>query len=562
MKNRDIYFKDPAILVPPNGGVARASEIHQGSEEERARLARTLRFELETFVCDGEFARGMARILTAYLESLHHDVAQAAWVSGFFGSGRSHLVKVLRYLWEDYRFEDSATARSLVKLPSEVSDLFTELSTRSKALGGLRAVAGSLIEGGRDNVRLAFIRLVLRAVGLPENIAQARFRLWLRDNQLEAPVSAFLTKSGRTLAKEVAHLRLSRHLVEALVVTDPKLATPAAAQAAIRDQFKDTSSPTISDVLDFVRRIFGDGSRLPCTLIVVDDIGPTVGSSVQQAFDLNELICCLRTSFEGRLMFVGVGETAFPSTHALARLMDKIHVRIQLSHSDDEMVTRKTILRKKPESEAFLRQFMDTHREELARHLQGTCFAMNESDNAFLVADYPLLPTRRRFWEAVLSCTSTWLIPPRSLSSFRWVAIEAVRISADRDVGSVVSADYIYDQISSLLLTSGQLSREHHETIIGQRDGTPDGSLRSRLCALAFLIGKLSGIAGINGGIRATEETLIDLLVEDLEADRVRLEGSVPIQLERLVTGGLLACAGNEYQLSPVDLADSISRAK
>jgi hypothetical protein len=53
-------------------------------------------------------------------------------------------VKVLRYLWQDYRFADGATARSLVKLPSEISDLLTELSNRSKPLGGLRAAAGTL----------------------------------------------------------------------------------------------------------------------------------------------------------------------------------------------------------------------------------------------------------------------------------------------------------------------------------------------------------------------------------------------------------------------------------
>ena len=143
MTNRELYFRDPGTVSLLNNGVSKVAEL--GRDD---RLIKTLRFELETFVCDGEYAKGLQRILQAYLAGLNREEQKAAWVSGFFGSGKSHLVKVLRYLWEDYRFEDGATARSLVKLPSEISDLFTELSTRSKPLGGLRAAA----EIGRAHV--------------------------------------------------------------------------------------------------------------------------------------------------------------------------------------------------------------------------------------------------------------------------------------------------------------------------------------------------------------------------------------------------------------------------
>ena len=57
MKNRDIYFKDPTTFQILNQGVAKVSEISQDSDEERARRVQTLRFELETFVCDGEYAK-------------------------------------------------------------------------------------------------------------------------------------------------------------------------------------------------------------------------------------------------------------------------------------------------------------------------------------------------------------------------------------------------------------------------------------------------------------------------------------------------------------------------
>jgi hypothetical protein len=149
MINRELYFRDPTTIELLNNGVSKVSEI--GQDE---RQIKTLRFELETFVCDGEYALGLERILKAYLDGLGREEQKAVWVSGFFGSGKSHLVKVLRYLWEDYRFTDGATARSLVKLPAEIADLLKELNNRSRPLGGLRAAAGTLGAGSMDNVRL------------------------------------------------------------------------------------------------------------------------------------------------------------------------------------------------------------------------------------------------------------------------------------------------------------------------------------------------------------------------------------------------------------------------
>src|SRR5471030_932992 len=194
MTNRELYFRDPTTLELLNNGVSKVSEFGHD-----ARQIKTLRFELETFVCDGEYARGLERILKAYIDGLGREEQKAVWVSGFFGSGKSHLVKVLRYLWEDYHFADGATARSLVKLPTEISDLLTELSNRSKPLGGLRAAAGTLGAGSMDNVRLAFVQLVLRSAGLPEDLAQARFINWLRSSSLEAPVAEALKKNNCAL---------------------------------------------------------------------------------------------------------------------------------------------------------------------------------------------------------------------------------------------------------------------------------------------------------------------------------------------------------------------------
>jgi hypothetical protein len=541
--NREVYFRDPTTIELLNNGVSKVSEI--GHDE---RQIKTLRFELETFVCDGEYARGMERILTAYLDGLGREEQKAVWVSGFFGSGKSHLVKVLRYLWEDYHFPDGATARSLVKLPHEIADKLKELTNRSKHLGGLRAAAGTLGAGSMDNVRLAFVQLVLRSAGLPEDLAHARFILWLRSSGLETPVAKALKKNNCNLLEEVANLNYSVPLAEALLSADSKYGTVANVQEALRTGFPEITSPTMGQALDFIQQVFGEKGNLPCTLLVVDEVQQFIGEKVQRAMDLQEIAehCC--TKLNQRLLLVGTGQSALNTTPSLQRLQARFAVRVQLSDADVESVIRKTVLRKMPERESAISDCRDENEGELARHLQHTRFAANHDDDKFFVADYPLLPTRRRFWEKVLRNTDHSGTKAQLRSQLQ-IVFEATRQTAAASIGTVVPADFIYDQISTDLLNSGELEREYNEIILKQRDGTKEGDLRSSLCALIFLIGKLPRTPGADDGVRANFETLVDLLVSDLVKDRPILEQQVPKLLKQLVDTGQVMAVESEYRL-------------
>ena len=543
MINRDLYFRDPTTIELLNSGVSKVSEI--GHDELQIK---TLRFELETFVCDGEYARGLDRILKAYLDGLGKPEQKAVWVSGFFGSGKSHLVKMLRYLWEDFHFADGATARSLVKLPVEIADLFKELTNRSKPFGGLRAAAGTLGAGTMDNVRLAFIQLVLRAASLPENLAQAQFILWLRSSGLEPRVDQALKQQGRELLREVLSLKLSISLAEALVTADSQYANAANAQAAIRAQFPDVTAPTMDQALGILKKVFDHGGNLPCTLLVVDEIQQFIGEKTDRAMDLQEIAehCC--TKLNQRLLLVGTGQSALNTTPSLQRLQARFTVAVQLKDADVESVIRKTVLQKKPEHEPAISKCLEANQGELARHLQNTRLAAIHDDDKFFAADYPLLPTRRRFWEKVLRNTDHSGTKAQLRSQLQ-IVFEATRQNASASVGVVVPSDFIYDQISTDLINSGELEPECDEIIRRQRDGSKDGDLRSSLCALVFLIGKLPRTLGSDDGVRADAETLVDLLISDLKSDRPRLEQQVPKLLKQLVDTGQLMAVETEFRL-------------
>ena len=81
MKNREIYSKDPSTRKLVNEGVASVND------ERTDQALSVLRYELDTFVCDGQYAKGMEHILESYLKNINQAHQPAVWVCGFYGSG-------------------------------------------------------------------------------------------------------------------------------------------------------------------------------------------------------------------------------------------------------------------------------------------------------------------------------------------------------------------------------------------------------------------------------------------------------------------------------------------
>jgi hypothetical protein len=78
MLNRDIYQKDPSTRKLVNEGVASVND------EKTNQALSVLRYELETFVCDGQYEKGLEHILDVYLKNIEQAEQPAVWVSGFY----------------------------------------------------------------------------------------------------------------------------------------------------------------------------------------------------------------------------------------------------------------------------------------------------------------------------------------------------------------------------------------------------------------------------------------------------------------------------------------------
>ena len=133
---------------------------------------------------------------------------------------------------------------------------------------------------------------------------------------------------------------------------------------------------------------------------------------------------------------------------------------------------------------------------------------------------------------------------------------DTVREVGDKPVGTVAPADGIYWQIEAEMLQSGVLLRDVATVIRQLDDGTEDGKLRSRLCSLIFMISQLPTEGPLVTGVRATADTLADLVVDDLTAGSAPLRQQGPIVLQTLVDDGTLILVGDEYRLQNRESAE------
>lgn len=546
MKIKDTLQRDPATNPLVNQGQARISD----TRDERTQSE--LRGELETFVCEGQYADGVQKIIRSFLDNLSKTSQRGAWVSGFFGSGKSHLLKMLCHLWQDTAFPDGATARSLVpSIPEDLKALLRELDTAGRRAGGLIAAAGALPSGTTDNVRLTILAVLLRAVGLPEQYPQARFCLWLHSQGQFDKVKAAIEAAGRSFERELNNLYVSGPIARAVMDGDAGFAaSEAEAKQLLKAQFPpqttDITTEQFLSVTKDVLRLKGKDGRLPCTLLILDEAQQYIGDSQQRASLLTEVTEAVSKQLDSHVMVVAAGQSALTEIQLLTYLLDRFTIRVPLSDAEVETVTRKVLLQKKPTAVTDVRALLDKHAGEVSRQLQGTRIGETIEDRAIVVDDYPLLPVRRRFWENCFRQIDAAGTHSQLRSQLR-IIHDAVAKVSERPLGSVVPADDLFEALAPEMVNTGVLLREINERII--QVGRAEGATAQRICGLVFLIGKLKREAGADIGVRATKEHIADLLIDDLTADNGKLRSEVEDLLRKLSDQGVLMPVGDEYRL-------------
>ncbi|MBM3708645.1 MAG: BREX system P-loop protein BrxC, partial [Actinobacteria bacterium] len=291
MKTKEIFLKDPLAWKLINEGVS------SNNDEDLA----TLRYELESFVCDGEYLNGMRRILQGYRDKFDGSEQKAAWISGFYGSGKSHLAKVLRYLWINFAFPDGTTAQSIAHLPDEITDLLREIETLGKRHTGLH-MAGGTLKAGSGSVRLRIMSLFFKSVGLPSSYPYAKFILHLKRDGKLADFKKAIEAQGKDFDKELGRLYTSGAVAKAYIHCYDHMKDPSQVGPLLKAEYSNVEDVSIEEMCNIIRESISIDGKIPCTLLVLDEIQQFIGQDAQIALDVQEVTEALSKQMQGRLM--------------------------------------------------------------------------------------------------------------------------------------------------------------------------------------------------------------------------------------------------------------------
>jgi hypothetical protein len=555
VKIYELLDRDPRTGRLANNGQARILDIADSGA-----LAE-LRAELESFVCDGQFGDALQRILDRYLANLGTPRQDSAWVSGFFGSGKSHLLKMITHLWVNTTFEDGATARSLVRggLPDDVDAQLRELDTHARRTGRPAvAAAGSMLGGIVDRVRETVLSLLLQATGWPSQYSQAMFCFWLRKRGHLGEIRRSVEAAGKDWFKELGDLHVSPVIARALIQLDPDFAVDekAARQVLIRQFPQRNTDISTTEFVAAAKNALSPDATLPLTILVLDEVQQYINEDTDRAAAITELAEALQTQFDSRVMLVGAGQSALSAgTHSLMWLRDRFRIAVELTDADVEAVTRRVLLQKKPTARPDIEAAFATYAGEIDRHLKGTKMGPRSEDRKSRVEDYPLLPVRRRFWEACFQAADAPGTHSQLRSQLR-ILHDSLHAIANQDLGAAIPASDLFDALAPSLVNSGVLLNEINTRIQKLDDGTENGRLRRDVCGIAFLVGKLPRQEGVDLGVRANANTVADLLVSDVSKESGSFRKGVSDTLDVLAVEGVLMKVGEEFRLQTTEGAE------
>lgn len=320
--------------------------------------------ELEEFVITGELEGHLARFFDEY--NAFDAAGNGAWISGFFGSGKSHLLKILAVVLEDRqvggqgavdyilpKLDDnpmlaSALQAARAKHPSE-SILF---NIDSIAPNQSRAKTGPLLA--------AFIRAFNMHRGYFDGDAEYIARLEYdldRDGKLEAFKSAIERDCKKPW--EVVRKGALIHTAKISAVFDEVCGNEPGTSTNILHDYQETYKPSVRSFAEMVKEYIdakGPGFRLN---FFVDEVGQFIAQNTDLMVNLQSVAEELNTVCEGASWVVVtsqenmediVGQMESRSANDFSKIQARFKVKMTLTSQDAKEVIRTRLLAKNDEA--------------------------------------------------------------------------------------------------------------------------------------------------------------------------------------------------------------------
>ena len=392
-----------------------------------------------------------------------------AWISWFFGSGKSSFAKLLGLSLDGLvlpggvSLANAFLQRNTSPRAAEMRDAWDRLRSRIKPLAVVFDVGSVANEG--EHVYGAAVRQLQKRLGYCEEPNVAHYELKLeRDGQWQRFTETFERTVGAKWAdqchKAFAEDEFSAAMSAMFPTLYPEPMTWYSSRAGLAVA---PSSPTeaVKAIADMVHLRQPDAT----VFFVIDEVSQYVITHMDRVERLRAFAEQLGAQLRGKVWLLALGQQKLEETASeafLVKMKDRFppQMRVHLSPSNIRDVVHKRLLEKKPECAGKLREMFATHRTALQLYAYG-CESITADD---FVDCYPLLPG---YIDRILEITSAL----RARSSRAQGDDQAIRgllqllgelfrtqQLADLPYGTLITLDRIYDVQSTALESDVQQS--------------------------------------------------------------------------------------------------------
>ena len=537
--------------------------------------------DLRDFVMTEEIAIDalkLVRAISGQLQELQRGsvpqaVVDACWLSGFFGTGKSHLAKLIAALIHNPVLTHQGISLPALDLFHQThepatqteKDLKAEL-TRLSRLANATLIAFEITaakKGVHDSISAIFLRKFFEGLGYAASLWIARIERDLEERGLYDKFKSAVSSKGmgNWEQERQATQRVPAIFRQVLPEVDPTYYRNEDDVEAGIEKAEDEAEVSPEGFVEEVNRYLErkaqeEDGRIPLAFFVVDEVGQFIAANSERIEEIRSIVERGAVVGNGRIFSVMTSQEDLAAAiggvikgDQMSKLNARFGVKIDLKSQNVSKIVRERLLIKNPTGATELSGAFGNWKGPISEleNLQTRGVTYPTSDPATFAANYPLLAYQVQLSQDILAT----LRGPRLSGTERsmiQIVQEAVSARSEDDLGILIPFDAVFDanesELSSIhhLGTHGVKEINDSDDRLGWTD-TADFAQPSRILKILYLIQRLEE----KGWIPQTADTIAKLMADHVNVELTSLRKIVIKGLESLVSASMVSFDGASY---------------
>ncbi|HDS1772217.1 BREX system P-loop protein BrxC [Pseudomonas putida] len=547
MSIKDIFFKE---LDRPINGVVKADQSDDA----------TVHQELDEYVVTNELEKHFRSFFESYSADLNDpSIANrvGVWISGFFGSGKSHFLKTLSYLLANIEARDGqGNTRKAVSFfdASKLRDATIRADIDKAVTNSADVILFNIDSKASSNdagnpILNVFLRVFNEHQGFSgdhPHIAHMERHLAQR-GVYQRFKQAFNDSTGMDWTEERDGYQFYQDDIELAVAAALDLSAEAAHKWF--EDSEQTFSVSVENFCNWVQEYLDTQPAKHRVLFLVDEVGQFIGNDTKLMLTLQTITENLGTICKGRAWIIVtsqadmdavLGEFSASKANDFSKIAARFK-RLSLSSSNTDEVIQKRLLRKTLEAESELRtlwqQKGDILRNQITFDRSGPTLKNFDGPESF-ISNYPFAPYHFQLVQKVfeeirkVGATGAHLAyGERSMLDAFQMAAMAI---ADKPLGALIPMYSFYRAVEGFLDTAVK------RTIDQAGESSVLDTFDVQILRTLFMIRYVDLVKG-------TLDNLVTLSIEQVDEDKLALRRNIEETLQRLEKESLITRNGDEF---------------